>query len=147
MVETITHNEQIYGIIISKDYTKEGIDFFTPDSFSQQMGYMNRPQGYIIAPHVHNLVTRKVELTQEVLIVKRGKIRVDFYDDMQAYLESRIITAGGIFFFSSCGVGFCIFGQAGIILGEQGPYFGGRGKICFPTVDRGKKIIKKENYY
>ena len=60
MVETITHNEQIYGIIISKDYTKEGIDFFTPDSFSQQMGYMNRPQGYIIAPHVHNLVLGKL---------------------------------------------------------------------------------------
>ena len=109
MVETITHNEQIYGIIISKDYTKEGIDFFTPDSFSQQMGYMNRPQGYIIAPHVHNLVTRKVELTQEVLIVKRGKIRVDFYDDMQAYLESRIITAGGNYLFAPRRRGFVFF--------------------------------------
>ena len=142
MVETITHNEQIYGIIISKDYTKEGIDFFTPDSFSQQMGYMNRPQGYIIAPHVHNLVTRKVELTQEVLIVKRGKIRVDFYDDMQAYLESRIITAGDIILLAHGGHGFEILEQAEIIEVKQGPDCGERDKIRFQPVDRDKVIIK-----
>lgn len=142
MVETITHNEQIYGIFISKDYTKEGIDFFTPDSFSQQMGYMNRPQGYIIAPHVHNLVTRKVELTQEVLIVKRGKIRVDFYDDMQAYLESRIITAGDIILLAHGGHGFEILEQAEIIEVKQGPYCGERDKIRFQPVDRDKVIIK-----
>ena len=40
MVETITHNEQIYGIIISKDYTKEGIDFFTPIDAVALRGYI-----------------------------------------------------------------------------------------------------------
>lgn len=38
MVETITHNEQIYGIIISKDYTKEGIDFLHRIVFHSKWG-------------------------------------------------------------------------------------------------------------
>jgi hypothetical protein len=52
---------------------------------------MNRPKGYIIDPHVHNLVERKVTLTQEVLYIKSGKVRVDFFDDDKNYLESRIL--------------------------------------------------------
>lgn len=142
MVETIKHNEQIYGIIISSNYRKDGIDFFTPDDFSQQVGYMNRPKGYVIAPHVHNIIPRNVELTQEVLVVRSGKVRVDFYDDNQAYLESRVIEAGDIILLAHGGHGFEILEQAEIVEVKQGPYCGERDKIRFEPVDNNKVIIK-----
>lgn len=142
MVETIKNNEQIYGIIISRNYRKDGIDFFTPDDFSQQVGYMNRPTGYVVAPHVHNIIPRNVELTQEVLVVRSGKVRVDFYDDNQVYLESRILEAGDIILLAHGGHGFEILEQAEMIEVKQGPYCGERDKIRFESVDSNKVIIK-----
>ena len=90
MIENIFFEEKILAIILRNKYTGTGIRFFTSDDFSQQLAYMNRPRGYIIAPHIHNLVLREVQFTNEVLYIKSGKIRVDFYDDKQKYLKLKI---------------------------------------------------------
>jgi hypothetical protein len=91
MIEEVIYQEKLLAIIIKANYKKEGIAFFTPGDFSQQLGYMNRTKGYVIEPHVHNLVERKVTLTQEVLYIKSGKVRVDFYNYKQSNIESRIL--------------------------------------------------------
>lgn len=78
MVEEIKYNDAILAIIIRNDYQKEGISFFTPNDFSQQLGYMKRPKDYVIEPHVHNPLKREVLWTQEVLFVKSGKVLVNF---------------------------------------------------------------------
>ena len=83
-VEKIFNGKQFLGFIIRKDYHDSGIQFLTSDDSPQQLGYMNRAKDYVIAPHVHNTVPRTVELTQEVLIIQRGKVRVDYYDDQDA---------------------------------------------------------------
>ncbi|MBR1785708.1 MAG: hypothetical protein IJ756_00885 [Paludibacteraceae bacterium] len=106
------------------------------------MGYMNRPTDYIIAPHVHNLVERKVELTQEVLIVRSGKVRVDFYDDGKSYLESRIINKGDVVLLAHGGHGFKVLEHAEMIEVKQGPYCGEQDKVRFEPVDDSKVIIK-----
>lgn len=80
MIEKITNNKSILSIIIRSDYKDDGIKFFINDNFSQQLGYMSRKKNYKIEPHFHNLVKRNVELTQEVLFIKSGKVRVDYYD-------------------------------------------------------------------
>ena len=73
MIENIVHNEKLLSVIIRADHKSEGIQFFTPDDFSQQLAYMNRAKNYVIPPHVHNAVQRDVHLTQEVLVIKSGK--------------------------------------------------------------------------
>lgn len=47
MIELIYHAGQMLALILRADYHAEGIQFFTPGGFSQQLGYMNRPAGYI----------------------------------------------------------------------------------------------------
>jgi LPS export ABC transporter protein LptC len=42
---------------------------------------MNRPSGHVIPPHVHNPIPREVKYTNEVLFIKSGRVRVDFYDE------------------------------------------------------------------
>lgn len=142
LFEQIEHERKILGVIIRADYKKEGIAFFTPDSFSQQLGYMNRPTDYIIAPHVHNVVERKVELTQEVLIVRSGKVRVDFYDDERNYIESRIIKTGDVCLLANGGHGFKILEQAEMIEVKQGPYCGEMDKVRFEPVSDEQVILK-----
>ena len=135
MLEHINHNDKVLAIIIRANYQKDGIAFFTPDNFSQQLGYMNRPVDYVIPPHVHNVVERKVELTQEVLFVKSGKIRVDFYDDDRIYLESRIIEKGDVILLANGGHGFKMLEQSEMIEVKQGPFCGEQDKSRFESVE------------
>ena len=77
MIEQVTHNNKLLSVIIRVNYKSDGIEFFTPSNFSQQIGYMNRKKNHVIPPHTHNIVKREVSLTQEVLFIKSGKVRVD----------------------------------------------------------------------
>lgn len=143
MIEPINHHDQMLALILRADYHAEGIQFFTPGDFSQQLGYMNRPAGYVIPPHVHNPVAREVQFTKEVLIIKSGKVRVDFYDDEQHYLESRILNQGDIVLLAFGGHGFEMLETSEIIEVKQGPYAGDSDKTRFtaqlpPELNYGK---------
>ena len=111
MIENITYQDKILSIIIRANYEKDGLEFFTPDHFSQQLAYMNRPSGYEIPPHVHNEVQREVVATKEVLYIKSGKVQVDFYNDEQKYLESRLLFKGDVILLAFGGHGFKILGK------------------------------------
>ena len=124
-----------YCIIIRDDYTQNGINFFSSENDSQQLGYMNRPIGYIIPPHRHNIVTREVHLTQEVLFIKKGKVRVDFYTDQQDYINSTILNTGDVILLSNGGHGFKMLEDTEIIEVKQGPYCGEMDKVRFTSVN------------
>lgn len=143
MIENITSKEEILAIILHAGYKEDGIQFLTPDDFSQQLGYMNRHEGYVIPPHVHNPVSREVQYTKEVLFIKSGKVRVDFYDDEQNYLESRILKQGDVVLLAFGGHGFEMLEDSEIIEVKQGPYAGDADKIRFEPVSAEKIVLKK----
>ena len=133
-VELVRNLDQSIAIIIRSDYRAEGIQFFTSDVFSQQLAYMNRPTGYVIPPHVHNPVQRDVVWTQEVLFIRSGRMRVDFYTDGRHYLESRIVKTGDVVMLVAGGHGFEMLEPTEIIEVKQGPYSGGQDKTRFEPV-------------
>lgn len=138
MIERILNKERELAVIIRHSFRKEGIEFITPSTYSQQLGYMNRPAGYVIAPHVHNPVPREVQFTKEVLFIKSGKLRVDFYDDDQNYLESRILGQGDVILLAFGGHGFEMLEASEIIEVKQGPYAGDADKTRFDPIDANK---------
>lgn len=69
------------GAIVRSTYHNNGIGFFSDDNDGLQLGYMNRPDNYIIAPHTHNKIKREVFFTEEILFIRSGMVRVDFYDE------------------------------------------------------------------
>jgi mannose-6-phosphate isomerase-like protein (cupin superfamily) len=133
MIEEIRHNNDILAIIISSSFKKPGIHFFTPDNFSQQVAYMCHPAGKVIDPHVHNPVPRKVHFTQEVLFLKRGRLRVDFYDNEHNYLENRILETGDVILLAGGGHGFEALEEIEMIEVKQGPYAGELDKTRFES--------------
>jgi hypothetical protein len=143
MIENVIHNGQLLSIIIRSSHKSDGIEFFTPDDFSQQLAYMNRPKNYVIPPHVHNLVQRDVHLTQEVLVIKSGKVRVDYYDNDRNYLESRILNQGDIVLLANGGHGFEMLETSEMIEIKQGPYVGELDKIRFEQIDANKVRLPK----
>lgn len=135
MIETISAGDSTLAIIIRTQYCQPGIQFVTPDDFSQQLAYMQRPAGYVIQPHVHNAVRREVQFTKEVLFIKSGRVRVDFYDDNQRYLESTVLCQGDVILLAFGGHGFEMLEQAEIIEVKQGPYAGDQDKTRFTSID------------
>ena len=136
MIEHIRYGDDVLAIILRAGFRKEGIEFFTPDTFSQQLGYMNRPAGYVIAPHVHNPVVREVQYTKEVLLIKSGRLRVDFYSEAQEYLESTILESGDVVLLAYGGHGFEMLEPTEIIEVKQGPYAGDQDKTRFEPVSK-----------
>ncbi|MBC2732258.1 hypothetical protein [Thiobacillus sp.] len=138
MIDRITHKDRELALIIRHSFRKDGIEFFTPGTYSQQIGYMNRPAGYVIEPHVHNPVRREVQYTKEVLFVKSGKVRVDFYDDDQRYLESSVLNVGDVILLAYGGHGFEMLEPTEIIEVKQGPYAGDHDKTRFSPISPDK---------
>lgn len=134
MIEQLYDADQLIAIVIRSQYESDGIEFFTPGDFSQQLAYMKRPKGYVIEPHVHNPVKREVHWTQEVLVVRSGKVRVDFYSDQRAYLESRVLAQGDVILLAGGGHGFEMLESTEMIEVKQGPYCGDRDKTRFQPV-------------
>jgi mannose-6-phosphate isomerase-like protein (cupin superfamily) len=134
MVKRISHENRLLAIIVGNNYCKPGISFFTPDDFSQQLAYMRHPKGKTIQPHVHNKVQREIFYTQEVLFVKKGKLRVDFYDDQKRYLESHVIEAGDVIMLAAGGHGFEVLEELEMIEVKQGPYAGESDKERFEGI-------------
>jgi mannose-6-phosphate isomerase-like protein (cupin superfamily) len=143
VIEKISSNEHLLAIIISHRFCETGIHFFTPDDFSQQLAYMCHPAGKEIPPHVHNPAPREVQFTQEVLFIKRGRLRVDFYGDNRNYLESRILEAGDTILLATGGHGFEVLEELEMIEVKQGPYTGDQDKTRFEAVD--KELLRVQN--
>jgi mannose-6-phosphate isomerase-like protein (cupin superfamily) len=102
---------------------------------------MNRPKGYVIPPHRHTISERKVTLTQEVLFVKSGKVRVDFYTDYKEYIKSVILESGDVILLASGGHGFEMLEPTEIIEVKQGPYLEKDDKERFDAIHNDKIII------
>jgi len=131
MFEKIIHNEKIIAIIIPAGFEKNGLEFFTPDEFSQQLAYMKHPMGKKIPPHTHNRVPREIFYTLETLFIRKGRVKVDLYDTDQTYIGSRELKTGDTILLASGGHGFTMLEETEMIEVKQGPYAGDQDKVRF----------------
>jgi mannose-6-phosphate isomerase-like protein (cupin superfamily) len=151
VIERVHFGGVEYAIILRSDFRQPGVHFFTPGEFSQQLGYMRHPGGHVIEPHVHNPVQRSVHFTREVLLLRRGRLRVDFYTEQGVYLESRELEAGDVILLAAGGHGFQVLEEVEMIEVKQGPYVGDADKTRLEAVvpaavriaGPGKSSVKK----
>lgn len=131
--EIISYENKQLAIIVYENFCNDGIYFFTESQLSQQLAYMSHSKGKVIEPHIHNPVLREVHYTQEVLFIKSGKLKVDFYNDNQEYLESRILSKGDVILLMTGGHGFEVLEDIQMFEVKQGPYAGNNDKIRFKS--------------
>lgn len=133
VIEVRSANE-LLAIIVRSTFSDPGIHFLTTNDLSQQLAFMRHPAGKQITPHVHNPVERRVTLTQEALFIRKGRIRVDFYDGERTYLESYELRAGDVILLIRGGHGFEMLEEAEFVEVKQGPYAGDGDKTRFGGV-------------
>ena len=138
MIEHVMHDQMLLATIVRHTFSKPGISFLTPDNFSQQLGYMQHAAGHEIKPHIHNEVRREVVHTKEVLFIRKGILRADFYAEDGRYAESRLLQAGDVVLLARGGHGFKIIEDVEMFEVKQGPYAGGNDKTIIAKVDEQK---------
>ena len=130
-IEKIFYKEKLLSIIIRTNYKNTGVVFFTPPDSSQQVAYMSHPKSKVIEPHIHNVVKREIYFTKEVLFIRKGKLKVNFYSDAKDFIESKVLNEGDVILLAEGGHGFEIINDVEIIQVKQGPYCGAMDKVRF----------------
>lgn len=133
MKEQIEDNGRLLALIVRADYNPDGIEFITPETFKQQVGFIVYDENRDIEPHIHHEMPRSLKGTSEVLILKKGHVRVDFYSQEKEYRESRELFPGDILILVSGGHGFHFYQHSVFLEIKQGPYIGPREKERFPS--------------
>jgi len=129
----IRRGKKTYALIIRAHQKKDGIHFFTPGEYSQQVAYMARPKNHVIPAHRHNLFPRKIFWTSEVLIIKSGKVKVTFYDQGKKPFRSVVLHPWDIIHLIQGAHGFKMLAPTEMIEVKQGPYALERDKtLLFP---------------
>lgn len=144
MIQRIVDQDRELGIVIRNDYHEDGIHFLTNENYSQQLAYMHHPKGKVIDAHIHNHGERSIVLTQEVLVIRKGILRVDFYKDDCSYLKSILLHAGDIILLASGGHGFEVLEEVEMVEIKQGPYLGAKDKTRFEGVRSAEVITYEE---
>lgn len=123
-LEKIKEGDKIFAIVVRKGFSTPGVNFFTPDEFSQQLGVLIHQEGKVVNRHKHKLVKREIFRTQEVLFLLEGKMKVDLFSDKAKKLKTVIMTAGDTILLARGGHRIEIMEDSKIIEVKQGPYAG-----------------------
>ena len=143
MIEKIFHKKKIFALIVRRKFRKKsGSNFFTPKETTQQFGYMKHKKNYLIIPHKHNKRLTKILITTEVIILFKGILRVDFYNNKKKYLFSKKVYARDVIMLVNGGHGFKVLKDIEMIEVKQGPYSLSADKTKFNKVDEKKIRIK-----
>ena len=144
MIEKIYHKKKLYSLIVRNNYRKKkGISFFSTPDLPQQFGYMNHKKNHNIYPHTHQKRSTKVLLTTEIIIILKGLLRVDFYNEKQKYLFSKKIKKGDLIYLMHGSHGFKVLKETQMIEVKQGPFQKSKDKIKFKNIDDKSIIYKK----
>lgn len=143
-MQKIVYKKKILAIILNeRKYTrKKGIKFVTPNFFTLQLGFMNHAKNHFIKPHTHRNFIRKINKTAEVLFVKNGILRIDFYASKTKYLYSKILKKNDIAILIQGSHGFKVIKKCSLIEIKQGPFHPVLDKVKFKKVDEDKIKIK-----
>ena len=145
MIEKVLHKKKLFALIVRSNFRKKkGINFFTDKFSTQQFGYMKHKKNYIIKPHKHKKRLTKILSTTEVIIILKGSLRVDFYNQKKKYLFSKIIKEKDIILLAGGGHGFKVIKDVEMIEVKQGPYSALKDKIKFNNISDNQIKIRKK---
>lgn len=118
----IVHKDQLIAIYVPASYGKHGVDFVTKHDATMQVGVLCHPKNTTIGAHMHLPVTRQSHITQEVLVIRKGKVRAHFFDCNENYLESVTLEKDDVLLLVSGGHGFDVLEDSEMIEVKTGPY-------------------------
>ena len=123
-VERITKDGVLLAVIVRANPSPTKTAFYSPEDAPLQFGNVVHRAGTVIRPHIHEEAPRTVAVTQEVLFVERGRVRIRLFlpNGSQAY-EGQL-GAGDKILLAYGGHGFEMLEDTVFFEVKQGPYAG-----------------------
>jgi len=140
MVEFISYNNEQIALLIKGDYIPQNTSFFTEKSMPQQVGFIVHKKGDRVFAHKHNFSEKKNSNFQEILIIRKGKLRLDLYTNKEEYIKSVVVNKGDVVILLQGGHGVNFLEDSEILEIKQGPYLDEEDKIFIKEIDSSKVI-------
>jgi hypothetical protein len=126
------------GLIVAKIIKNgdwpENLQFYSEDRDFLQVATWNYNFGKHLKAHGHKVCARSSDRTNEVLFIKKGKIKAYFYDEDDNMIKEEDLTTGDIVIIYAGGHAYDILEENTQVLEiKNGPY---------PGLEADKKIIE-----
>ena len=93
-VETVEHNGTKYAEIIWAGTEVKETRFFSPADSSFQFGLLAHEAGFVEPAHYHKPVERVISDLQQMFVVQRGVVAVEFFDEHGRMFREVVLRAG-----------------------------------------------------
>jgi hypothetical protein len=92
--EVIERDGIRYAEVIWADTQVEKTRFFSADNSSFQFGLLAHEAGFVEAPHYHHPVRREISDLQQMFVVQRGVVAVDFFTKAGEQFREVVLRVG-----------------------------------------------------
>ena len=94
MKEIIEDKGRVLAVILRGTDFPEGLNFHTKDEDFLQVATWNYQKGRKSSVHSHKIAERMSNRTQEVVYIKRGKVKAEIYSEDDKLLKEVILKEG-----------------------------------------------------
>jgi hypothetical protein len=122
--EIIEHNGRRYGEIIWASTTVEKSRFFSPDGSSFQFGLLAHDAGFEEDAHYHPRLERSISDLQQMFVVQRGKVAVDFFTDEGERFREVVLGPGDAILITDGIHSIRVLEKMQCVSVKQGPFLG-----------------------
>ncbi|KKS34892.1 MAG: putative cytosolic protein [Parcubacteria group bacterium GW2011_GWC2_42_12] len=119
-MDKIYHNKILLGIRVRK--FSAGTNAITSDNEPLQVVALKHKKGEAVKPHLHAKRLRKIFYTQTCFIVKKGRIRIDIYNNDKSFVKSLPLGAGDFFISLAGGHAISYLTDAEVVEIKNGPF-------------------------
>ena len=125
VLERIIDNEKTIAIIIrGKDWVPQ-LNFITSDSDFQQVGIWGYDKGKILLPHIHLETKKEAARSQEVIFIRRGRLKADLFNENEKLFKSVELIEGDTMILLAGGHGYEILeNNTQVLEVKNGPFMG-----------------------
>ncbi len=122
LVKYIEHGGERHAVVVRANYKNKQVDFFTDNDNEFQMGMFTRSAGYQVAPHKHVCSSFQISSVQEYILIKSGKLRMEFFTDDGVKIDEVTLTTGDSVLTMTGGHSITFLEETSILEIKQGPY-------------------------
>ena len=122
MIKYIKFKKKLLAFLITKRYKPLKTNFIGSSKHSLQFGYILKNKNDFIKRHKHKKIKRTIKGTPEILIIKKGKVRVNIFYKKKS-ITSVLLSKNDLISIIDCEHSLKFFSKTVIQEIKQGPYF------------------------
>lgn len=123
-IEVVEFAGRRYAEIIWAGTTVKASKFFSPPTSSFQFGLLAHDAGFVEPAHYHPAIERRIMDVQQMLVVQKGILAIDFFDDDGKRFREVILRAGDAIVLVNGVHGVRVLETMQCVSVKQGPFLG-----------------------